>query len=186
MKNENSIKDTLFLFDFIKENSVSGQMTQEMADKIEALWDKYKLSTVDENCTIISADFGVLGCLEIRNIKESRDNNPLRYKSGDYDFVSVVCTTRKILWTDYKDIEPYNRQSGLYGGGSSFASLGKPIKETKDYREYDVMHENLSNISFGVWGFRFNDFYGSVTFGLCMDTKKVDEFITSLKLIIGK
>lgn len=182
-----TIENLIFLADFIKQQSLAGNLSKEVVIEVEKLWNKYKQSNVNTDCSIISADFGMLGSLIIRTVDKLRDDETkLNYKSGDYDFISIVSnSTRRILWTDYSSIEPYNRNSGLYCDGASFDFLGEPINYPT-YREFDAVSQYESNISFGVWGFSYNDFYGSVTFGICIKNEQVDEFIKLLRDIIGK
>lgn len=181
------LESLLFLYDFVQENKKAGKLTKETSDQIEALWNKYKLPIVESGTSIIEADFGVLGSLVIRDVESTEFDRPLKYESGSYDYVSIVApTTRRILWTDYSETEPYNRQGGLYCSGSSFESLGYPVVKKPDYREFNATDKYQSNITFGVWGYRFNDFYGSITFGICIKSELVDEFIYQLRAIIGK
>ena len=173
------------LLGFISENTMAGGMQQEVAEKIEALWNEYKENSLKKNCSIITGDFGKLGSVVIRKISTFEPMN-FKYESGSYDYVSIKCDTTRILWTDYQDIEPYNRSGDLYCDGASFEMLGKPIKEVEDYREFNATSNYKSNISFAVWGFDFNDFYGSVRFGMCIKNDKVDEFMNKLRTIINK
>jgi hypothetical protein len=181
-----TLKEALFLADFINENMKSGKLTSETNEQVESLWNQYKLSEVKEGRTIINADFGVLGSLVLRKIINADKEYKLEYKSGSYDYISVKCSTRRILWTDYSKTEPYNRQGGLYCDGASFEGLGSPVKETPEYREFDATDKYTSNITFGVWGYKYNDFYGSILFGLCIKNELVKEFIEKLRQIIKK
>ena len=175
------------LLNFMRENKKSGGLSIEISNEVEKLWNEYKLEKTSENCSIISADFGRLGSLNIKEIAEFEKETVFKYESGSYDFISTKTkSTTNILWTDYQNIEPYNRQSGLYANGSSFESLGKPILEKEDYREFVSKHVYNGNVSFAVWGYRFNDFYESIIFGICLKTDKVDEFISKLRVLIGK
>lgn len=182
------LEGLLFLANFVKEHKAGGKMTKETAVQIEELWNKYKLSTVDNTCAIINADFGYLGSIVIREVKSvERPIEKLKYEPGSYDYISIVADkTTRTLWTDYQNIEPYNRQSGLYCDGASFSSLGKPVVEKEGYREFHAIDQYDSNICFGMWGYRFNDFYGSVTFGMSIKKDLVDEFILELRKIINK
>lgn len=177
-----------FLSNFVNENKKSGGLSKDISDKIEQLWNKYKLTTIDTNCAIITADFGFLGSLVIRTVKsvEESANFTLKYQSGSYDYVTILSdNTRKLLWTDFSSEEPYNRQGGLYCDGATFEFLGKPVNKG-NYREFDAIHQYDSNITFGIWGYDFNDFYGSVRFGICLPKDQVDLFIQELREIIGK
>jgi hypothetical protein len=181
------LQNLLFLHDFITENKKAGKLTKEQSDKVESLWNKYKLSTVEPGTSIIQADFGTLGSLVIREVESTTFDKPLKYESGSHDYVSIIApTTKRILWTDYSQTEPYNRQGGLYCSGSSFESLGFPVIEKPDYREFVATDKYPSHITFGVWGYRYNDFYGCVTFGICIKNELVDEFINLLRTIINK
>lgn len=177
---------------FMFENAQVGQMNTGIASQIEALWNEYKLNTLlhDFPISIIDADFGVLGSLIIRDVKSvdpCKQDLVLEYKPGNYDFVSITeSRDRRILWTDFSDVEPYNRQSGLYCGGMSWEILGAPVRVTDTYREFQHDHRGEWNIAFAVWGFDYNDYYGSVRFGIVIPTNKVDEFISRIREIIGK
>lgn len=185
--NENSIQDLFFLQNFISENTSAGGLTLEISDEIEKLWNEYKLATIENDCAIISADFGRLGSLVIRYIASIDEDKELKYKSGSYDYISVKTEqTKRILWTDYKNIEPYNRQGGLYCDGASFEYFGKPVVEKPEYREFIDEGKYPSNISFAVWGYRFNEFYKSITFGICIKKELVEEFVEKLRKIVGK
>lgn len=182
------MKDTMFLANFIKEHLIAGTLSKETADKIKQLWNKFKLPNIGLGCSVISADFATLGSLVIRTIDSLNEGTDiiLTYKSGIYDYISIISnSTRRILWTDYKNIEPYNRNSGLYCDGASFESLGTPINHST-YREFDSSDNYTSNISLGLWGFDYNDFYGFVTFGIVLKNEDVDEFIKQLRIIINK
>ncbi len=175
------------LLDFISENTKVGGLPKDISDKVEVLWNRYKLDNLEDGCSIISADFGRLGSLNIKEIESFETPIKFKYESGSYDFISVVSKSdHDILWTDYQNIEPYNRQSGLYANGSSFESLGSPVLEKEEYREFNSKHNFRCNISFGVWGFRYNSFYETVSFGICLKNDTVDEFISELRKIIGK
>jgi hypothetical protein len=187
MQTKEDIEELMFLQNFISEHIKAGKLTIETSNEVEKLWNEYKQPNVDNDCAIISGDFGLLGSLVIRYITFTDDRKKLKYESGSYDFISVKTDqTKRILWTDYKDIEPYNRQSGLYCDGVSFEYLGKPVVEKPDYREFIDDGKYPSNISFGVWGFSYNDFYGSITFGISIKRDLVDEFILKLRNIINK
>lgn len=183
---EDFIKNLMELGNFIHENKMVGGLPIEKAEKVKELWNAYKLDEITKDCSIIVGDFGNLGSLIIREVIETKPFQKLKYEEGSYDFVSIVSKQRSILWTDYSDIEPYNRQSGLYCGGASFEYTGEPVKKEYGYREFDFAYNHLSNISFGVWGFEYNDYYQTVRFGICLKKEHVDEFIDKLRKIIGK
>lgn len=175
-----------FLINFMTEHMSMGGISKNISDEVETLWNEYKLPQLEDNCSIINADFGNLGSLVIRKITSYENPQLFSYKSGNYDYVSVLADKIEcILWTDYKNIEPYNRQGGLYCDGASFKNL-EIVNLTHNYREFVGKFEYNSNISFPVWGYRFNDFYNSIRFGICLKTDKVKEFISKLRLIIKK
>jgi len=176
-----------FLANFIRENKSIGGISIEISDKVKELWNEYKLPKLQNKCSIINADFGNLGSIVIRDIASFETETTFKYESGSYDYISIKsdCTT-KILWTDYSDVEPYNRNGGLYCDGASFEHLGSPIIEKKEYREFYSKRTYNTNISFAVWGYKFNDFYKSITFGLCIEKEKVEEFLSKLRSIINK
>lgn len=182
------VDETNFMVNFLFDQIKTGEIDQNFADAVKELWDKYKLPNVDSNCAIITAEFGKLGSLVVRNVKSIDEPiSSLKYERGSYDYVSIISDVKRtILWTDYDSIEPYNRQGGLYADGSSFSSLGLPVLEKEEYREFDSTHEYISNTSFGIWGYSFNDYWKHVRFGMSIEKTKVDEFITELRKIIGK
>lgn len=167
MKNKEDIElleSLLMIQDFVSENKKAGRLSKEQSDEIERLWNRYKLPTVESGTSIIEADFGTLGSLVIREVESTTFDKPLKYEGGSYDYVSIVApTTKRILWTDYSQTEPYNRHGGLYCSGASFESLGLPVIEKEYYREFVATDKYKSNITFGVWGYRYNDFYGCVS-----------------------
>lgn len=175
------------LLSFMVESKKSGGLTKEISDKVEELFKKYKLDKSEDGCSIICADFGNLGSIEIKEVEEFEKPVDFKYRDGYYDYITVTTKSiTDILWTDYENIEPYNRQGGLYANGSSFSSLGKPVLEKESYREFISTRPIKINTSFAVWGFGYNDFYGSITFGLCIKSENVDTFISELRKIIGK
>lgn len=181
-------EDSNFMLNFLLENEASGGLSKEVVDKIKILWKKHKLEFVTDKCAIITADLGNLGSIVTRYV-ESVENSEikLKYKTGSYDFISIKSNkTKRILWTDYKNIEPYNRQGGLYCDGASFDFLGNPVKETKEYREFISVDTSPSNIGFGVTGFEYNEFYGSLKLGLSINKKSVSGFIYALRMILNK
>lgn len=183
-----SIDDLLYLRNIISENKKVGGLDVETVQNIQDLWNEYKLAKSCENTSIITADFGCLGSVVIRKIKEYEKEYTFKYEGGgEYDLISVIHeNTTRILWTDYKNIEPYNRNSGLYCDGASFEHLGSPVIEKDEYREFYKTSEHGGNLGFGVCGFNYNNFYKTVSFGMCVENTKVDEFILKLRNIINK
>jgi len=169
----------------MKEQHAAGGLPIYLSHKIQTLWELYKEDEVLDDCAVITAEFGKLGSVVIRTIVECEPQK-LKYESGNYDYISIKCETQRILWTDYSDTEPYNRQCGLYCSGASFDMLGDPIFECDEYRIYRHKDEYISNISFGVWGYEYNDYYGSIRFGICIKKDKVEEFIEKLREFIKK
>lgn len=136
---------------FLADNNASAGIMESVSKRVEALWNEYKLPSLVEGCSIISADFGLLGSLVIREIDSFDENVSFKYERGNYDYISVITKSgRYILWTDYEYIEPYNRQGGLYCDGATFSYLGEPVKETETYREFDKSYIGKGSISFDV------------------------------------
>lgn len=178
--------EQLQLLNFIEENKKAGGLVDQQRDLLSELVDKYKKQP-EKGDSIITADFGLLGSVIVRNITEIEEDSILKYEPGSYDYISIQYSKiRKILWTDYNDTEPYNRQSGLYCDGATFDWLGKPVKELEDYREFDKSVDANCNLSFGIWGFSWNSYYKTVSFGLAIKTEDVDVFLSTLRQIIGK
>lgn len=181
--------DIINLANFINENHKAGQLSQETIKQIEALWNRYKVPalTKDYPVSIIEADFGVLGSIVIRGVKSYDRDVTFKYDSGNYNFISIKSSyDRRILWTDYSDEQPYNRQGGLYCGGMNWHVL-EFVKDTGTYREFQYINDDIHfNTSFAVWGFMNNEFYGSVRFGMCIKTEDVNEFVSGIRHLIGK
>jgi len=182
-------EDFKFLADFMDEQRKTGKLNKKTSGLIETLWNEYKVGELKENHSIIEGDFGCLGSIIMRKIAEIKEPCIFAYKDGSYDYIDISSSSiRKILWTDFSDEQPYNRQSGLYCNGADWDFLGEPIKITEDYREFDRTYEyrHEQNTCFAVWGFGYNDLYGCVRFGLCIENEKVEEFLSKLKVLIGK
>ena len=187
MNKKEEIEGLISLLTFVEENHKQGGLSKDVADQVEKLWNEYKEATLNTDCKVITAEFGTLGSIVIRDVSAVDENVAFKYESGSYDYISILTTEiADILWTDYKDIEPYNRQGGLYCDGSGFAHLGEPVVKKKDYREFYKVTKTKANITFGVWGFNYNSFYGQVRFGMCIKKDKVDKFVTEIRKIIGK
>ena len=88
------------------------------------------------------------------------DINAIKY--GEYLSINYN-KSEIILWTDYDSTEPYNRNSGLYGFGSSFKALGNTVAEFEKYREFNKVFERNSNLSFRFDEYKFNNYYDFFT-----------------------
>jgi hypothetical protein len=174
------------ILSFVNGNLASGGLTQEEADKIKELVSEYHVKELKVDHALISADVGRLGFIHTRWYKDFVPKE-LKATEGNYDYVDILLKKEAIiLWTDYQDIEPYNRQSNLYADGYSFNTLGKPVAEHEMYREFQHEGERRNNLMFGLWAFRYNTFYGSVHLGVCLPEDKVDEFIQKLRVLLNK
>lgn len=63
-----------------------------------------------------------------------------------------------------------------------------PVKQEKNYREFHYKNSQLStwSASYAVWGYSYNDIYGTARFSMSIDAEKVEEFIQKLRVLIGK
>lgn len=175
------------LMQFFNDASISGGLDPFTAAQIKALWDEYKLPTIQADCSILTVKMGVLGSVVIRRVESFDTPVNFKYEPGEYDFVCITSDqVRKILWTDYSSVEPYNRQGGLYCDGASFSILGSPVVETDNYREFDTILKYNSNVCFVVRGFDYNSYYKTVQFGMCIHTGKIEEFLSSFRSLVGK
>ena len=175
------------ILEFTKEMLAVGELSIERSKEIESLWKEYALPDLALSCSILTADFGQLGSIVVRKVVSFDRPTQFKYKRGDYDYVCIISDCiKRILWTDYEDIEPYNRQSGLYCDGASFNLLGEPVLLKDSYREFIHESHHTSNISFSVKGYHYNSFWNCVSFGMCIKTDKVEEFISKIRIIINK
>lgn len=188
-----------FIENFLNDNFKSGSISEELRNKILNLYDEYKLPFLTKNTNILCAEFGYdnFGSIVIRHVKEldlidenENENQTLfklKYLPGDYDYISIISDKlTKILWTDYSEIEPFNRQGCFYCDGASFESLGEPILKTEKYREFYSIDEYVHNISFAIWYFTYNTIFKSIKFSLCIEENKTEEFIQKLRKLINK
>lgn len=174
------------IISFFNDLGKASGISEEQAQSIKELVDNYKLPQLIEGASIITADFGFLGSVQVQEYSLF-DPCEFKYKENNHDYISIKTKThRHIVWIDYDTTEPYNRNGSLYCNGASWKSLGNAIKETPDYREFDIKSDYISNCCFAIWGFSYNSYWNSVKFGLCIETEKVDKFINALKAIINK
>ncbi len=161
----------------------SGVLTQETADKIKLLWDKYKKTTVSVGDVIITAEAGKFGNVNIYNVDVLHSPVELKYEKGSYQYVTLETGCEKtILWTDFSNTEPFNRQSPFYVG-FGFRSLTL-VKTEPEYREYYL--QRPARISFGVYTFQYNPYWEHVHFGLCISAEHEEEFMKQLRELLGK
>ena len=184
--------DASFIAGFIKDNFGNAGMSLEKANTLKSLVDKYKVDALDietaNQYSVISVSFGKLGSLVTRRIQSIENPIELSYEEGSSDFLCIKCKTDKILWTDFEETEPYNRQSGLYCDGASWNGL-ELVKTHSEYREFESTEKYkdfISNLSFGISGFHYNDYWKSVRFGLVIGNESVNEFISTFRNVVGK
>lgn len=176
-----NLQEEIFMSRFILDNNSSAGITPEKYEEIKKVVDKYKVDHISDGTSIIDGDFGILGSIVVRQLQEVNLDEPVMIKFEEGMFVSITTSqVRKVLWTDYKNIEPYNRQGGLYADGASFESLGDPIIEKDDYRVYDRTIVYNGHISFGLPNNRYNEFWKSVKIGTVVKNEDVDAFIKEI------
>lgn len=186
MKNqEEDLKSAMTIMQFISDHKINDKISEELSKEIEQLFLKHKKDTVDVGDVLIIVETGLnFGNIEIKNVFEIIEPRTFSYKSGYYDYVSVFCDLHIILWTDYDDTEPYNRQGSFYIG-HSFDGLNVERTEN-NYRELSYDSDTKINSSFAIWGFNFNNFWGTLRFGICIDSNKKDKFLSSLRKLLNK
>lgn len=162
-----------------------GKLTPEIAAEIEKLFHEYKKNEVEVGDYIITLEAGNFGNMCIRSVDELRKPTTLKYlERGDYEYVSILTNKEEtILWTDFSETQPFNRQAPFYVG-HDWSRLNL-IKTTPTYREFDVT-PHPSNVSFGVYGFYFNPYWFKVQFGICLKAEDKDAFISKLRYFLGK
>jgi hypothetical protein len=171
----------------LQDSKLTGGLSLEAISKIQDLWNNLKTQPSAKECSIISAEFGKFGHIEIFDVSRFEQGDyQLKYLSRNYDYVAISSKKETcILWTDYQDIQPYNRQSCFYVG-RSFQTLGEPKVKKEDYREFYFESKKLQSMSLPVWGFQHNKTYDEVKFGMCIETQNVDLFISELRKILEK
>lgn len=180
------MKEDNQLINFVKDHNYFGRLSPQQAEQIKQLVEKYRLPRLVKDTAVITAEIaGIVGHLEIREILSCEEKD-LSYSPGNYEYVDTTTqSTQVILWTDYVNEQPYNRQGCVYVG-HSFESLGDAVVSKKHYREFNKKSDYQSNICFAIWGFKYNNFYGQVTFGICLEKENVDVFVDELRKIIDK
>ncbi len=155
---------------------------------IKMLVDRYKKTEVCDGDTIINVEMGYYGYISIRNIEKLKSplGKNLNYKPGDYDSVSALLESEQtILFTDFSKTEPYDRGAPMYVPYRfSNMTLVKSYPD-KEYRELQITLIN-QHLSWSLPGFSYNDVWGMVRFGLCLERKHVAEFVETLRGLIAK
>lgn len=153
---------------------------------IKTLVDRYKKAEVRDGDTIINVEMGYYGNIAIRNIEKLKSplEKTLNYKPGDYDYVSALLESEQtILFTDFSKTEPYDRGAPMYVPYLfSNMTLVKSYPDKK-YRELQITLTN-QQLSWPVPGFSYNDVWGMVRFGLCLERKHVAEFMETFRWLI--
>lgn len=171
-----------------RKNAEEGSVVSFTWPLIKELVDNYKKSQLSHGDTVIDVEMGFYGSISIRNIKTAKQPGlQLKYKSGSYDYVGAELEAEQvILFTDDSDVEPFNRQSPFYVP-YSFKSL-TPMENNgldKRYRVFSYFQSN-GNLSWSIPGFKYNEVWETVRFGICLDRDKAEEFVRRLLILIGK
>lgn len=181
-------KEKQTLGQFANDHRITSSITQEKADEIKSLFDKYKKSSIQKDDVIVCVETGYnFGHIKVNYISDnSKPDENLKYEEGSYDYVNVSTSKESTtLFTDFSDTEPFNRQGGLYVP-HSWSRLAL-VKKTDLYREFEFKYNHPTRSTcFPVWGFGYNSFWKSVKFGICVEEKNADIFIENLRLILNK
>ncbi len=160
----------------------------DLSECIGILFYEYKLHTIKDNSSIITASLGVgyLGNVQITKVTSFKKEITFEYKHDNYIYISVSGTQKTILWTDYVDEQPFDRQSYTIYVPIPFSYFGNAVVEKPDYREfiYDDTEEKERGIH--INGFTHSPYSPHVCFGFCIETDKVEEFMTKLRQIMCK
>ena len=165
------------------ESSKAEGLSEETANKIKALLDRYKKTTMECSDVIVCVNCGFFGSIEVKHIVDVNSSPELNYTERKYVNLAVNPTTITI-YTDFSTTEPFNRQGSFYIG-TSFSQL-ELIKATVDYREFKYMREFKSSECFGISPFSYNPYYKTVDFDICIAKESAHEFICELKNLLGK
>ena len=176
---------------FADKSRNSNKLEKWQADQIEALFNKYKKTKINIGDTIIEVEAGGYGHIEISQVGYI-DNPNFVYptEGGNYNYITIKkLMERKILWTDYQPIEPYNRQTPFYNG-MSFRNMHL-LRSTPYFREFYVCYEQKDvsksgSCTFGMYGFNYNEYWDMVRFGIILKTKDVNAFMMQLRRILNK
>jgi hypothetical protein len=172
-----------FLNDFNK--NLKKEIDLVLAYTIEALVGEYRKAKVEVGDVIISVETGkMFGNIEIRNVSILEEERVMCYEKGSYVYMSIESDVKRILWTDFEETEPFNRQGAFYVP-NRFSDMTL-VKTTEDYREYIYERKEHGRIHFGVWGFTYNDLWKNLKFGLCLKKEQEEEFISKLKELLNK
>jgi hypothetical protein len=172
-----------------KKNIEEGSVVSFTWPLIKELVDKYKKSELFHGDTVINVEMGFYGSIAIRNVKTAKQPGLqlIKYESGNYDYVGAELEAEQvILFTDDSDVEPFNRQGPFYVP-YSFKNL-TPMDNNgldKKYRVFSYFQSG-SNLNWAIPGFKYNEVWKIVTFGICLDRDKAEEFVRRLLILIGK
>ena len=187
MTKAHSIKELETFGQFIADNSIANNgIDPQLSEQIRSLADSYKKNTIESGDVIICVETGFqYGNITSRLIHEIHNPKPLKYDPNNYDNLSIVSNGKRIiLWTDFSDTEPYNRQSHFYVPHSFSDML--LTKTEKNYREFILEREGKRNISFAINGFRYNSVWKHVEFGICVKKDDAEIFISKLRNLLNK
>lgn len=142
---------------------------------LKTLVKDFRKDTIEPGDHILSVRFSDLGTGSIteRRVEIPREENVLSYKERNKEYVSIQYNMEHVMyWTHDFVGEPYNRQGTGYVP-YSWKSFGEPCGSHQGITLYEL-YRTGGNISFPVWGFSVNNFWGNVTFGMVVDADDVE------------
>lgn len=193
-KNNNNASDKFSLEDLAmatrvimdgQKNKISETgLTLDVAEQIKLLnnrFNKYDAHIGDYMINVYTGMF--FGHVDIHKIEAIHDRIVIP-REQEYSRVDISSVDKIILWTDFSNMEPYDRQGAFYLG-MRLRSM-ELTKSTNSYREYVFESSKISKQSLPVRGFYYNETRMDVQFAICIKPEQTNQYITELRKLLKK
>lgn len=178
------MKNLNILAQMLSDLSLVSGLGEEKAKSIQFINDAHRTERFEPGDYVVTAEFGKLGSMVIREIGEGIELNKIEPNESDRFATFYYVSQRTILLTDHSTTEPYNRQGGLYADGSSFETLGAPVITTDTLRMYDTVRKTYIQLSTTLSGFRYNTFWDTVSFGIVVQKEMINDYLEDMARVV--
>lgn len=180
----NSNEEIKVMLQFFHDKSIDGEISQQLADRLKELWNKYKKSEINPGDVIICVEAGKFGHYTVRTV-ESCKQGALQYDRNKDEYITLTASREEtVLWTDYSKTQPYNRQAPFYVG-HDFSRLQLVI-DTGVYREFKTPTYSSTRVSFGIRAFEYYEGWNFARFDLCLKAEHEQEYLLQVRALLGK